>query len=129
MTAKTDQVVRQLARMADERDPLNVRIKLYCQISKVLDDLEKDAQAVEPSFSVSERLRALGPIIAYVARIMEKIDTEAENAGSSVRKYAGLFQPSPSNAANPRAGNRRSASVTPFTLDADDPTDDGGTAA
>ena len=82
-------------------DPLNVNARLYKQLSKLLDDLDRDDKKI----TTSERIRALQALgrvqIMFMALRKEGYD---DHAGSAVREIANTFK---SNAADKRKGNTK----------------------
>lgn len=84
-------------------DPLNINARLYGQIGKLLDDLEREDR--EDIMTTPQRISALiavGRILTIFASL-KKADYENGNTGSAVRKYAQAFQQ-----ANHGAGRRAS---------------------
>jgi hypothetical protein len=74
-----------------EGDPLNINGRLYNQIGKLLDDLEREDR--EEVMTTPQRISALiavGRILTIFASL-KKADYENGNTGSAVRKYAAAF--------------------------------------
>lgn len=72
-------------------DPLNINARLYGQIGKLLDDLEREDR--EDIMTTPQRISALiavGRILTIFASL-KKADYENGNTGSAVRKYAAAF--------------------------------------
>ena len=72
-------------------DPLNINGRLYNQIGKLLDDLEREDR--EEVMTTPQRISALiavGRILTIFASL-KKADYENGNTGSAVRKYAAAF--------------------------------------
>ena len=72
-------------------DPLNINARLYGQIGKLLDDLEREDR--EDIMTTPQRISALiavGRILTIFASL-KKADYEHGNTGSAVRKYAAAF--------------------------------------
>ena len=72
-------------------DPLNINARLYGQIGKLLDDLERDDR--DDIMTTPQRISALiavGRILTIFASL-KKADYENGNTGSAVRKYAAAF--------------------------------------
>ena len=72
-------------------DPLNINSRLYGQIGKLLDDLEREDR--EDKMTTPQRISALiavGRILTIFASL-KKADYENGNTGSAVRKYAAAF--------------------------------------
>lgn len=114
-------------------DPHNVRGRLYDQVAKVLDELERKPKRGEEPIGLKERVSALTAIgrleVIFVG--LRKEDTGGRASGSAVRKYANAFQ---QNAA--RRGAHVAGSAEPdgdddpaSGDDADDDTDLAGDAA
>lgn len=106
-------------------DPLNVNIRLYKQLSQLLDDLDNDGD-----ITTRERIAALTAIariqIAFMA--LRKESKDDPNAGSAVRKYAGAFEKNASRRNKKRAGSA-AAEPEPDAFESGDWDDDGGDAA
>ena len=76
---------------SNSADPLNINARLYGQIGKLLDDLEREDR--EDIMTTPQRISALiavGRILTIFASL-KKADYENGNTGSAVRKYAAAF--------------------------------------
>ena len=76
---------------ANPADPLNINARLYGQIGKLLDDLEREDR--EDIMTRPQRISALiavGRILTIFASL-KKADYENGNTGSAVQKYAAAF--------------------------------------
>ena len=72
-------------------DPLNINARLYGQIGKLLDDLERDDR--DEIMTTPQRIQALiavGRVLTIFAAL-KKNDYEYGNTGSKVREYAAAF--------------------------------------
>ena len=75
----------------DDPDPLNINFRLYGQIGKLLDDLEReDREAIMTTPQRISALIAVGRILTIFASL-KKADYDYGNTGSAVRKYAAAF--------------------------------------
>jgi hypothetical protein len=75
----------------DDRDPLNINARLYGQIGKLLDDLEReDRDEVMTTPQRIQALIAVGRILTIFASL-KKSDLDYGNTGSKVRAYAAAF--------------------------------------
>jgi hypothetical protein len=72
-------------------DPLNINGRLYNQIGKLLDDLEREDR--EEVMTTPQRISALIAVgrILTIFSSLKKADFEHGNTGSAVRKYAAAF--------------------------------------
>jgi hypothetical protein len=76
----------------DDNDPLKINFRLYSQIGKLLDDLEReDRDEVMTTPQRIQALIAVGRILTIFAAL-KKNDYNYGNTGSAVRKYAAAFQ-------------------------------------
>jgi hypothetical protein len=109
--------------MAKNDDPYGIRDGLAQAVGKIVKNLNKALDRFgageEAMFTVSEQLRAIAPLTAYVVKIMdEKTDEEeSTSVGSTVRKYEQLFAPeAKGGGTGGRAGNagraKRAAAVS-----------------
>lgn len=108
-------------------DPKNINGRLYEQISRLLDDMER-ADADE-TMTFPQRINALiavGRVQIMFAGLRKAEARESGSAGSSVRKYAAAFAKGP-NAASRRKANAGSdggddtvVELASTGLDADD---------
>lgn len=101
-------------------DPHNVNSRLYNQLGRLLDELEKWDEAVTIPQRISALL-AIGRIQVLFATLRKEND-DPEREGSSVRKYARAF----TDAARRRTAKPRRSAPDPADLDpgGDDPADD-----
>jgi hypothetical protein len=77
---------------ADDGDPLKINSRLYGQIGKLLDDLEREDR--DDVMTTPQRIQALiavGRILTIFAAL-KKNDYNYGNTGSAVRKYAEAFK-------------------------------------
>jgi hypothetical protein len=75
----------------DDRDPLSINARLYGQIGKLLDDLERDDR--DEIMTTPQRISALiavGRVLTIFAAL-RKGDFEYGNTGSKVRAYSAAF--------------------------------------
>jgi hypothetical protein len=75
----------------DDSDPLKINFRLYSQIGKLLDDLEREDR--EEIMTTPQRISALiavGRILTIFAAL-KKNDYNYGNTGSKVREYAAAF--------------------------------------
>ena len=96
----------------DDRDPLNINSRLYGQIGKLLDDLEREDR--DDVMTTPQRIQALiavGRILTIFAAL-KKSDLDYGNTGSKVRAYSAAF--AKTHGAGPRAHTPRSE---PFGFD------------
>jgi hypothetical protein len=96
----------------NQSDPLNINDRLYKQIGKLLDDLEREDR--EDIMTTPQRISALiavGRILTIFAGL-RKQDYEYGNTGAKVREYAEAF-------ARPHAarGGKASARRQPVSFD------------
>jgi hypothetical protein len=101
----------------DDGDPLRINARLYGQIGKLLDDLERDDR--EEIMTTPQRISALiavGRILTIFAAL-KKNDYNYGNTGSAVRKYAQAF-------ARPDAARGRAAASGPNHLEQFDSSDE-----
>lgn len=101
-------------------DPLKINERLYKQIGKLLDDLEREDR--EEIMTTPQRISALiavGRILTIFAAL-RKGDYDYGNTGSAVRKYAAAF----SRPDDPRGGKGHSRPAKPVHFDSGG--DDGG---
>lgn len=108
-------------------DPKNINSRLYNQIAKLLDDLEKPRRG-EDAITIRERIAALIAVgrlqLVFVNLRKEKTD-DGGNTGSAVRRYSAAFK---QNAGRRRAAVARSVAAAEPDGD-DDPFADDGDAA
>ena len=105
-------------------DPLEINVRLYRQISALLEQLENDDVDIKVRYMALMAIARMQAV--FVALRKEKFD--APDRGSSVRKYAGAFTKQQANAARRRKAPARPAEPEPddTNLDAiiDGDTDD-----
>lgn len=97
---------------ADASDPLQINKRLYGQIGKLLDDLERDDR--DEIMTTPQRIQALiavGRVLTIFAAL-KKNDYDYGNTGSAVRRYAQAF--SKPNAVGSRTHNPRSTEPVDF---------------
>lgn len=78
--------------MAHDLDPLNVNQRLYRQIARLLDDLEK--ADTEEGITIPQRINALiavGRVQIMFANLRKAAANESGDPGSEVRKYTQAF--------------------------------------
>lgn len=75
----------------DDSDPLNINFRLYGQIGKLLDDLEReDRDEVMTTPQRISALIAVGRILTIFAAL-KKNDYNYGNTGSKIREYSAAF--------------------------------------
>jgi hypothetical protein len=77
-----------------QRDPLDVNNRLYKQIARLLDQLEKQDLLDENGVTIPQRINALiavGRIQIMFANLRKAQNVESGATGSAVRKYASAF--------------------------------------
>jgi hypothetical protein len=106
-------------------DPLSINRRLYEQVGRLLDDLERADR--DEVMTMPQRISAL-IAIGRVQTIFSNLRKSADDgfSGSTVRKYAAAF--SKTNAARGGKTNSRSANVVEFDSGGDDDDDDGSAA-
>ena len=108
-------------------DPLNVNARLYNQIGKLLDDMEKADR--DETMTFPQRINALiavGRVQVMFAGLRKAEARESGSAGSTVRKYSAAF--ARADAARRRKVAARSSAddstVIELVSTGRDPTDD-----
>lgn len=91
-----------ITRRSITRDPLNLKIRLYIQISEMLCQLEEDDDV-----TIRERIAALAAVGRLQGLLIDKSKDEDENVGSAVRKYETAFK-NKNVVSNKRKNNARS---------------------
>jgi hypothetical protein len=107
--------------MTKTADPLNINARLYKQLGKLLDDMERADR--DETMTFPQRISAL-IAVGRVQKIfvdLRKGDLFDGTAGSTVRKYAAAF--ARPHAARGGKANSRSAAVVELDSERDD--DDG----
>jgi hypothetical protein len=105
-------------------DPLDINGRLYNQIGKLLDDIEReDRDEVMTTPQRIQALIAVGRILTIFAAL-RKGDYDYGNTGSAVRKYAAAFARPSADAARGGKNPPRPTNIVEFDRERDD--GDGG---